>query len=103
MFPTKADLEFWNSKKKPSWVKLIPTPKFGMPNQPLLDRAINSHGEKDRRDDSYHLNNFFVMMRGWRKQGILVEKLKELSEDTPSRTRHGIRVSFAKRWIKRIT
>lgn len=103
-FPTQSDLNFYQSKRLPSWAKKIKKPNSIDYGNDHIDICINSHAGLRTTSGECEIHNMMAFVKGWERRGVNVEaRLEELAVNPGCMINPEKRKAIAKRWLRRLT
>jgi hypothetical protein len=105
-FPTRTDLEFFQSKQTtPRWVARIATksPLLNPVQHALIDDVINAHAGIRSTSGECAAHNLLVLVRSHLRRKVnLVEELQKLAVQPGCAINPEKRAAFARKWAQRL-
>jgi hypothetical protein len=108
-FPTRTDLEFFQSRQRPpSWTSRIPvkTGDRAFQNDRLrtiIDDVVNAHAGVRPTSGEVAVHNLIVLVRSYQRRGVnLVEELEKLAVQPSCAINPEKRAAFARKWARRM-
>jgi hypothetical protein len=107
-FPTRTDLEFFQSKHLQNWTTRIatksPSPLFTPVQHAIIDDVVNAHAGIRPTSGECAAHNLLVLVRSHlRRRANLVEELQKLAVQPGCAINPEKRAAFARKWARRLS